>query len=116
MAGLDTGVLLAIASIAGTVGIPLVVHFARGRDSNLTHLVGERDRLDRRVGELEAGREEDRARLDRVEAELAALRLDHKTLLDFLREIVSGRFDGEWIKGRAQDLLERFGGEKRGGP
>ena len=51
------------------------------------------------------------ARLDRVESELEALRLDHKTLLDFLRDICSGRFDHDWIKGRASDLLERFGGK-----
>lgn len=84
----------------------------KSRDSAVTHLVGERNRLDARVAELEKGREEDRARLDRVETELEALRLDHKTLLDFLRDICSGRFDPEWVKGRAQDLLERFGGGK----
>ncbi|MFC4639806.1 hypothetical protein [Deinococcus hohokamensis] len=107
---IETGTALALATILSSVAIPAWAHFSKGRDSTVAHLVGERDRLDKRVAELEAGRKEDQARFERMENDLAALRLDHKTLLDFLRDIVSGRFDGEWVKGRAADLLARFGG------
>ena len=119
MAGVDIGQGLAALSgfLIAITGIWAL--FGKSRDSTVTHLVGERNRLDARVAELEKAREEDRqareedrARLDKVESELEALRLDHKTLLDFLRDICSGRFDPDWVKGRAQDLLDRFGGGK----
>lgn len=110
MGGIDAGQVLAWITGIGTLVVGLWTLVGRSKDTTFARVVGERDRLDKRVGELEKGREEDRARLDRVEAELEALRLDHKTLLDFLRDICSGRFDSDWVKGRARDLLDRFGG------
>ncbi|SEI66419.1 hypothetical protein SAMN04488058_101280 [Deinococcus reticulitermitis] len=112
MAGLEPEQLLAWITGVGGVAVGVWTKFGSSRDTAFARITGERDRLDRRVSELEKGREEDRARLDKVEGELEALRLDHKTLLDFLRDIVSGRFDSDWVKGRAADLLERFGGGK----
>lgn len=117
MAGLDVGQTLAAITTVSTVVIAIWTRLGTSKDTAFTRVLGERDRLDKRVAELEKGREEDRkardedrARLDHVERELEALRLDHKTLLDFLRDIVSGHFDHDWIKSRAGDLLGRFGG------
>lgn len=103
--------MLIISTVAGAAAT-LWGLFGKSRDSTVSYLIGDRDRLGARVEQVEKAHEETRARLDKVEAELETLRLDHKTLLDFLRDICSGRFDGEWIRGRAADLLERFGGGK----
>ena len=112
MAGLEPEQLLAWVTGLGGLAVGVWTKFGASRETAFSRVAGERDRLDKRVSELEKGREEDRARLDKVEGELEALRLDHKTLLDFLRDIIGGRFDHEWIKARAADLLERFGGGK----
>lgn len=109
---MEPGTLLAwITGISGVV-VGVWTQFGKSRDTSFARLEGERNRLDARVGELEKGREEDRARLDKIEAEMEELKRAHVTLLDFLRDIVSRRFDPEWILGRAQDLLDRFGGGK----
>lgn len=107
---MEPGTILAwITGISGVV-IGVWNVFGKSKDTSYARVEAERNRLDAKVVELEKGQKEQAERLDKVEAELEALRLDHKTLLDFLRDICSGRFDHEWIKGRAQDLLTRFGG------
>lgn len=104
-------VVAAVSGLSGAVAT-LWTLFGKSKTDSFTRLEGERNRLDAKVAELETKQQAQSERLDKVEAELEALRLDHKTLLDFLRDIVSGRFDGEWVKGRAEDLLARFGGTK----
>lgn len=107
---MEPGAVLSwITGVSGVV-IGAWTLLGKSKDSSYTRLEGERDRLDTKVAQLETKQKEQAERLDKVEAELEALRLDHKTLLDFLRDICSGRFDHDWIRGRAQDLLTRFGG------
>ncbi|MBZ9712171.1 hypothetical protein [Deinococcus multiflagellatus] len=110
---MTSGELLQGITLLSTLIIGIWTLLSKGKDTTYTRLESDRNRLDQRVAELERAREEDRARLDRVETELDDLKRVHGTVLDFLRDVVSGRFDLDWIKGRAADLLARYGG---GGP
>lgn len=105
MSSMSVGEMLTAVSIVGGLIVTVWTRLGTSKENSFTRVVDERNRLDSKVAELDE-------RLNKVEAELEALRLDHKTLLDFLRDIVSGRFDHEWVKGRAGDLLDRFGGVK----
>ncbi|MBZ9716153.1 DNA-binding protein [Deinococcus multiflagellatus] len=107
---MTSGEILQAITLTSTLVIGVWTLWGKGKDTNYTRLEGERNRLDQRVAELEKGREEDRARLERVETELDDLKRVHYTLIDFLRDIVSGNFDEAWIKRRAADLLSRHGG------
>lgn len=107
MLGLSTGESIALMTAAGTFISVIWSNFGKSRDTNLTHLVSERNRLDQRVAALES-------RLDQVEAELEAVKADHRTLLDFLRDVVSGYFpDLPAVVSRAQTLLARMGGGEK---
>ena len=121
MAGPELTVGQILGSISGIGGVVIGVWtlLGKSKDTSFTRLEGERNRLDVQLKEVreqqrladERQRDTDK-RLALVEAEMKSLRLDHKVVLDFLRDIVSGVFDWEQIRARAADLLGRFGGER----
>ncbi|GGB85199.1 hypothetical protein [Deinococcus soli (ex Cha et al. 2016)] len=93
-----------------TAGSSLLINFwtllGKSKDTTYTRIEAERNRLDTKVQGLEQ-------RVEKVESELDALRADHRTLLDFLRDVASGQYDITWIQQRARELLARMG--SRGG-
>ncbi|GAA5513667.1 hypothetical protein Dcar01_02411 [Deinococcus carri] len=108
----EPGTILAAITLGSGLLWQVWDRLGKGRADAFARTEAERDRLDRRVQELEKGREEDRGRLDRVEAELEDLKRERNTLLDFLRDVVSDLYDHDWCKRRAQELLSRLAGEK----
>lgn len=104
------GEMIAGATVALTVVWQIWDRLGKGRSDALTRGDAERSRLETRIQELEKARAEDRLRLDKVETELDELRADRRTLIEYLRDVVSGQFDYDWLRRRAADLLGRMGG------
>ncbi|MDL2342546.1 hypothetical protein QOL99_00085 [Deinococcus sp. MIMF12] len=111
MAGPELTVGQILGSISGIGGVVIGAWTLLGKSKDTTYLrvVADRDRLDGQLKELREQQQATDNRLARVESEMKTLRLDHKVVLDFLRDIRSGVFDWEQIKRRASDLLDRLG-------
>lgn len=108
----ESGTILAVLGVTLPAIWQIWDRLGKGKADAFARSEGERDRLEKRVQATEQ-------RLDTVEAELEALKVEHSELkqkyvmlLDFLRDIVSGRFDEKWVIGRAHDLLDRLWGGK----
>ena len=99
---------------AGTVALTGVwTYLGKSKDSAWTRLVSENDRVRKDLQEMKTELKSTNERLGKVETELEELRADRRTLLDFLRDVVSGQFPLDWIQTRAKELLTRMG---RGAP
>ncbi|GHG35954.1 hypothetical protein GCM10017784_32560 [Deinococcus indicus] len=103
---MSPGELLAWITAGSSVLINVWTLLGKSKDTTYTRVEADRNRLDTKVQALEQ-------RLERVETELDELRADHRTLLDFLRDVASGTYNLDWIEKRAKDLLARMG--SRGG-
>ena len=97
-------VITAVTAVL-VAGVPIVTtivsNIGKGKET-------ERDRLEKRVADLEAGKKQLEDRLDTVETELDVVKHDLRNLSDFLQEIVSGLYDLDWIKKKAQNLIDRL--------
>ena len=122
----SAGAVLGMITAASAVIIPVWTRLGQSRDTAWTRMQTDRDRLDKRVQELEVARTTDRKdfetalkeaqeRMDRVEAELDEIRLDRRVLLEFAQDVASGLFDKTWHEQRAKDLLARMGAPAPGG-
>ncbi|MCD0158658.1 M15 family metallopeptidase, partial [Deinococcus sp. 6GRE01] len=99
------GRLLGWATAATVALTGLWTYFGKSKDSAWTRLVSENDRVRRDLQEMKADLRSTNERLEKVESELEELRADRRTLMDFLRDVVSGQFPLDWIQTRAQELL-----------
>lgn len=97
------GEILAWITAGSSLLINVWTLLGKSKDTNYTRVEADRNRLDTKVQGLEQ-------RLERVETELDELRADRRTLLDYVRDVVSGQYDITWIRKRGTDLLRRLDG------
>lgn len=116
---MSPGEVLAYITGGGGIAISLFTLFAKGRETAWNQAAAIRAELQAQIDELRERIEskdtelaDTRKRLADVEGQMAALHLDRRTLLDFLRDVAGGQYDHDWCKRRAQELLGRLGGEK----
>ncbi|WP_135227518.1 hypothetical protein [Deinococcus fonticola] len=98
---------ISLATITGLLGlfVPVVTTWISNSGKNKET---ERERLEKRVDELEAGKAKLEERVDAVESELDEVKHDLRNLTDFLQEIISGLYDLPWIQKKAQNLIDRM--------
>ncbi|MBI0447136.1 hypothetical protein [Deinococcus sp. DB0503] len=109
------GEVLAWVTGVGGLSISMFTLFSKGRETSWSQAAALRAELQSQIDELrEEIRTRDtdladaRARLTAVEAQLAASLLEHRTLLDYVRDVTGGQYDLDWCKRRGTELLARL--------
>ncbi|WP_104992736.1 hypothetical protein [Deinococcus sp. NW-56] len=106
-----------LAWVTGVSGVAISAYtlVAKGRETAWSQATAIRVELQSQIDELReqiSSRDTEladtRKRLAAVEGQLATSALEHRTLLDFVRDVVGGQYDLDWCKRRGLELLARL--------
>ena len=105
---MNPGDILAWLTGLGGLGVGIWTLFGKTKDSQWSRVESERKWLTDEVTRLRQDVDKAKTRMDSLESELEDLKRHFNVLLDFLKDIISGQYNFDWVVARAKTLLERM--------
>lgn len=105
--GWVTGVSTVVITFWTALGKRSETIFSR-IESERKHITEERDRLTSQLKDCEKERYECEDSADKLKQENDFLKAGHRAFLEFAEDVKGGSYGLDWIKARAEQLLQRY--------